>query len=57
VAFGSSNRLCAYVRQSSAQQLANNEESRRLQYGMRERLGALGWREQCPKLARADRAS
>ena len=38
-------RAILYVRQSSAQQLANNEESRRLQYAMRDRLGALGWRE------------
>lgn len=38
-------RAILYVRQSSAQQLANNEESRRLQYAMRERLGALGWRD------------
>lgn len=38
-------RAILYVRQSSAQQLAHNEESRRLQYAMRERLHALGWRD------------
>ena len=36
-------RAILYVRQSSAQQLANNEESRRLQYAMRARLQTLGW--------------
>lgn len=34
-----------YVRQSSPYQVAHNEESRRLQYAMRERLRELGWRE------------
>ena len=34
-----------YVRQSTVQQLRHNEESRRLQYAMRDRLGALGWKE------------
>lgn len=34
-----------YVRQSSYQQLLHNEESRRLQYGMENRLRALGWRQ------------
>ena len=38
-------RAILYVRQSSAQQLANNEESRRLQYAMRERLQTLGWHD------------
>jgi len=38
-------RAILYVRQSTAQQLARNEESRRQQYGMRERLQALGWRD------------
>ncbi|MGH8673796.1 MAG: recombinase family protein [Burkholderiales bacterium] len=38
-------RAILYVRQSSPQQLANNEESRRLQYAMRERLRTLGWRD------------
>lgn len=32
-----------YVRQSTPHQLVHNEESRRLQYAMRERLQALGW--------------
>ena len=36
-------RGIVYVRQSSLQQLANNEESRRLQFAMRERLHSLGW--------------
>lgn len=36
-------RAVLYVRQSSQQQLINNEESRRLQYAMRERLVALGF--------------
>src|SRR5262245_46566857 len=34
-----------YVRQSSSYQVVNNEESRRLQYAMRERLGQLGWEQ------------
>ena len=34
-----------YVRQSSAYQVIYNEESRRLQYAMRERLAQLGWNE------------
>lgn len=34
-----------YVRQSSAYQVVYNEESRRLQYAMRERLAQLGWNE------------
>ena len=34
-----------YVRQSTVQQLRHNEESRRLQYAMRDRLGTLGWQE------------
>lgn len=32
-----------YVRQSTADQLANNPESRRRQYGLAERARALGW--------------
>ena len=32
-----------YVRQSSARQVADNEESRRLQYAVEGRLGQLGW--------------
>ena len=34
-----------YVRQSSPYQVAHNEESRRLQYAMRERLKDFGWQE------------
>ncbi|REJ96760.1 MAG: ATP-binding protein [Planctomycetota bacterium] len=34
-----------YVRQSSSYQVTHNEESRRLQYAMRERLCELGWQE------------
>jgi DNA invertase Pin-like site-specific DNA recombinase len=36
-------RAILYVRQSTAQQLTHHEESRRLQYAMRDRLQALGW--------------
>src|SRR3954449_413469 len=32
-----------YIRQSTADQLANNHESRRRQYGLAERAGTLGW--------------
>lgn len=38
-------RAILYVRQSTAHQLAHNEESRRLQYAMEGRLRALGWSE------------
>ncbi len=38
-------RAILYVRQSSAQQLVNNEESRRLQYAMGQRLHTLGWKD------------
>jgi DNA invertase Pin-like site-specific DNA recombinase len=34
-----------YVRQSTTQQLRRNEESRRLQYAMQQRLHSLGWRD------------
>jgi len=34
-----------YVRQSSTHQVMHNQESRLLQYAMRDRLRALGWRE------------
>ena len=34
-----------YVRQSSAYQVAHNQESGTLQYAMRQRLQQLGWRE------------
>lgn len=38
-------RAILYVRQSTAQQLVHHEESRRMQYAMRGRLQALGWRD------------
>lgn len=38
-----SRKAIVYVRQSTALQLVNNEESRRLQYGMQDRLRCLGW--------------
>ena len=34
-----------YVRQSSAYQVLHNQESRKLQYAMRQRLADLGWKE------------
>jgi DNA invertase Pin-like site-specific DNA recombinase len=34
-----------YIRQSSLHQVAHHQESRRLQYAMKERLGQLGWSE------------
>lgn len=34
-----------YIRQSTMTQVRQNEESRRLQYAMRDRLHALGWKE------------
>ena len=34
-----------YIRQSSAYQVAHNQESRRLQYAMKGRLQRLGWTE------------
>ena len=36
-------KVLVYVRQSSAHQLLHNEESRRLQYAMQERVRAMGW--------------
>ena len=38
-------RAFVYVRQSSHQQVLHNEESRRLQYAMQQRLELLGWRD------------
>ena len=35
-----------YVRQSSPNQVLNNQESQRLQYALRERAIQLGWHEQ-----------
>jgi DNA invertase Pin-like site-specific DNA recombinase len=40
-----SRKAMLYVRQSSPSQVLRNEESRRLQYGMKRRLVDLGWRE------------
>ncbi len=34
-----------YVRQSSAYQVEHNQESQKLQHGMRQRLEQLGWHE------------
>lgn len=34
-----------YIRQSSLSQVLRNEESRRLQYGMRQQLSEMGWHE------------
>lgn len=39
-------RAVIYVRQSSPNQVLNNQESRRLQYALRERAKQLGWRDQ-----------
>jgi DNA invertase Pin-like site-specific DNA recombinase len=39
-------RAVIYVRQSSPNQVINNQESRRLQYALRERATQLGWRAQ-----------
>jgi DNA invertase Pin-like site-specific DNA recombinase len=36
-------KVVLYIRQSSAYQVANNLESQRLQYGMRDRLEQFGW--------------
>ena len=38
-------RAMLYIRQSTPQQLLHNEESRRLQYAMADRLRHLGWRD------------
>ena len=38
-------KAIVYVRQSSQYQVMHNEESRRLQYAMEERLRSLGWKE------------
>jgi hypothetical protein len=42
-----------YVRQSSAHQVMHNQESRILQYAMRDRLHDLGWRALPNVLARS----
>ena len=36
-------RACVYIRQSTADQLAHNHESRRRQYGLVDRAKQLGW--------------
>jgi len=38
-------KAIVYVRQSSAHQVLHNEESKRLQYAMRQRVTSLGWRD------------
>jgi len=38
-------KAALYIRQSSPHQVANNHESRRLQYAMQERLRSLGWQQ------------
>ncbi|MGH9652364.1 MAG: recombinase family protein [Bryobacteraceae bacterium] len=40
-----SRTACVYVRQSTAEQLRVNQESRRLQYALRERAKGLGWHQ------------
>ena len=40
-----SRKALVYVRQSSIHQVLHNEESRRLQYAMADRLRALGWED------------
>lgn len=39
------HKAILYIRQSSAYQVSHNQESRKLQYAMHERLRHLGWRE------------
>ena len=39
-----SRKAVLYIRQSSAYQVANNLESQKLQYGMRDRIEQLGWK-------------
>ena len=38
-------KVVLYIRQSSAHQVSHNTESRRLQYGLEQRLRSLGWQE------------
>ena len=38
-------KAALYIRQSSAYQVAHNQESRKLQYAMKGRLQRLGWAE------------
>jgi DNA invertase Pin-like site-specific DNA recombinase len=47
-------RAVVYVRQSSPQQVMNNQESLRLQYALRQRARDLGWREADIEVVDAD---
>jgi DNA invertase Pin-like site-specific DNA recombinase len=47
-------RAVVYVRQSSPQQVLNNQESLRLQYALRQRACDLGWREADVEVVDAD---
>ena len=47
-------RAVVYVRQSSPQQVMNNQESLRLQYALRQRARDLGWREADVEVVDAD---
>jgi DNA invertase Pin-like site-specific DNA recombinase len=47
-------RAVVYVRQSSPQQVLNNQESLRLQYALRQRAQDLGWREADVEVVDAD---
>ena len=47
-------RAVVYVRQSSPQQVVNNQESLRLQYALRQRARDLGWREADIEVVDAD---
>ena len=47
-------RAVVYVRQSSPQQVLNNQESLRLQYALRQRARDLGWREADIEVVDAD---
>src|SRR6185503_11742378 len=40
-----SRKAILYIRQSTSRQVIENQESRRLQYAMKEHLRSLGWRE------------
>lgn len=47
-------RAAIYVRQSSPSQVLTNQESQRMQYALRDRARALGWREQDIEVVDAD---
>ena len=38
-------KAVVYIRQSTPNQVVNNQESLRLQYGLKQRARELGWRE------------